>query len=157
MTEAAMITTTPSVSKASSADVMNVLLQLRVDFASVNARHDTMLEGIKEQLKTLQAQQEKLSQAFSEAQAHNGVTREIVSQLQNRDTDKETRLRAVEKEMEELRDVRTALVTAQTELKALSQEVQRLKEQRAWLVGWGAGAGFVAAFLFEILMRYVIR
>jgi len=141
------------VSRATTAEVMNVLLSMRVDNAASRARTDTLIEAMQGSLAKLEDNVTKLRDAFSDNQGKTATIQEAVRALQEAGQLRETKIREHDKDMESLSELKEAVRTLKDEVRDLrkAQEADNGFRNRAV----GLAIGFSA--LWPIVYEFIIK
>jgi predicted nucleic acid-binding Zn-ribbon protein len=150
----------PMLAKATTADVMGVLWEIRAENIDARARTETLLKGMETQFSALTMKVDKIGDAVTAMQAHSEVTREQVSSLSSKAGDLEARIRVIETNsdlMVENRKATERLLKGQTEadttITALREKIADLNQRMAYY----AGAAAVVAAILTMLANYLLK
>lgn len=163
------------VSSAKTSDVMNMLIQLRLDITKSQTRTDTLLENIVQRQETMEQKIDTIAGGASQTAATLSVMQQRVGEHDKQLIDHETRLRdktermkeldVIRSELKELREDIAGLVVATTQSnttraeddKKLDDRIRELEKFKWWLVGAGISGSFLGGAFADQIMGMLFR
>jgi len=158
---------TSGVKDATNADIFNLLSGVK----ETQARQDERGKAREERFDRLETAVNGMRDQLSELVGQNHVTREQVAKLDEARTDHETRLRATEAQMDDVKANRTAIESLQKSVDELTRAIKekddkqdkrvetltgritKLEGQFKYWLGGGAVIGGILAIVGENLLR----